>query len=166
VVKVVLGHRERALAAIEAHPRNQPLVTGAATIIVLAETGNAFNGRFFGGSAFVGLASDGAEGMDWLLTLSSIDCMVAAGSPRATWVGDVTLPQIHPAIGKPLGALLQATSAKIRFEPMPQGTAVVGGFVSVALNGSFRFQLDVPAQTLTDRFIVLNDLTPLHDLLK
>jgi hypothetical protein len=49
---------------------------------------------------------------------------------------------------------------------MPQGTAVVGGFVSVALNGSFRFQLDVPAQTLTDRFIVLNDLTPLHDLLK
>ncbi len=63
------------------------------------------------------------------------------------------------AVGKPIGFLESAEYLHIFFRQIPKNSSVVGGFAIVVVNGSQKFEFQVPPQQMENDKIFVRQIS-------
>ena len=147
----------------ELDPLHQTIKAATATVEVFIASGDAINTHYMDSGGYLAFA----KGQDALMVVTSLDCFgIQQGGNRLLYRGVFTLDATSSIIGKPISTLKDAEYVQIGFKPMAQKQQVLQGRAIVTVNDSVRLEFQVPAQQMTQDFIVIRDIASALAILK
>lgn len=154
---------EKAQATIRAlDPIQQPIASVAVLADVFIKSDQQFNNHFMDAGGWIGFGR-GSKALLATNTGESIFKTIREGEVLVR--GVFNSPVDGPLVGQPIPELRTAEYLQLQFKMLPPNAEVLRGTIVVTLNGTQRFEFQVPAQTATGDMILVRDLYPLRSKL-
>jgi len=150
---VQTGKVDRRLAAVA--PYDHVITRAAATVSVIVESEEQVNlvTPTSGGSLAIGTPPTS------LLTASDTSCRIRQlGNGRVEYSGSFLVSPDDACMGRPVRDLATASVGNVRFAPMG-AEHVMGGSVTLLVNGDIRFDVPIPEQTTDNGVVVIQSIS-------
>lgn len=136
-------------------PLLQPLASVVATVEVLVKSDESQSVRDMT-SGFVAFG----KGDDALLLSNCTEVFRAKREDgKVEYFAQCSTDVRGDALGKPISDLQRAEYIQASLRSVPEDALILGGKISITLNGAIRLELQIPAQVAKDRNILIRDLS-------
>lgn len=154
---------EKAQATIRAlDPLQQPIASVTVLADVFIKSDQQFNSHFMDAGGWIGFC----RGSDALLSTTTGESIFKTTEDGVVIARGIFNSPIHGQfVGKPIPELRAAEYVQLQFKMLPQNAEILRGIIVFTINGTQRFEFQVPTQTAVGDKILVRDLYPLRSKL-
>jgi hypothetical protein len=143
-------------------PLRQPIASGSFMVNMVVKYDKQMNTHFFGPGGEIGFG----RGDKPLLTIGVGDAFANTIQNQQVSFRVLSNSQISgPLAGKPMTELIAAEYVQIELKVLPENIEVLSGTMEVTLNGTQRFEFDIPQQKARGNKVFVQDLAPMKSKL-
>lgn len=137
-------------------PLKKPIASASSTVEIVIESDHDLNTHYMDSGGYL-IFSNGAE--EILTTSADNSYARQKGNGEVVYRGVFQMSATDSAVGKPIEFLQSAEYLQIHFEEISKNSSVVSGKAIFVVNGSQRFEFQVPPQRMQEDKILVKQIS-------